>query len=136
MLSFALQGAIAEAAFMTGMERNSEVVQLAAYAPLLANVNHKGALCPTNLVIYDNSRYFCLRCLTTMLFSLSCAAIRAVSLHSRAGQCVRRNVYFALVAVHFVTGRHQSVARHWPAWHDLQQHWQLLWVLNVDAVSV
>ena len=42
---------------MTGMERNSEVVQLAAYAPLLANVNHKGALCPTNLVIYDNSRY-------------------------------------------------------------------------------
>jgi len=51
-----LQGAIAEAAFMTGMERNSEVVQLAAYAPLLANVNHKGALCPTNLVIYDNSR--------------------------------------------------------------------------------
>ena len=50
------QGAIAEAAFMTGMERNSEVVQLAAYAPLLANVNHKGALCPTNLIIYDNSR--------------------------------------------------------------------------------
>lgn len=41
---------------MTGMERNSEVVQLAAYAPLLANVNHKGALCPTNLIIYDNDR--------------------------------------------------------------------------------
>ena len=41
---------------MTGIERNSEVVQLAAYAPLLANVNHKGALCPTNLIIYDNHR--------------------------------------------------------------------------------
>ena len=41
---------------MTGIERNSQVVQLAAYAPLLANVNHKGALCPTNLIIYDNSR--------------------------------------------------------------------------------
>lgn len=53
-----LQGAVAEAAFMTGIERNSQVVQLAAYAPLLANVNHKGALCPTNLVIYDNSRAF------------------------------------------------------------------------------
>lgn len=51
-----LQGAVAEAAFMTGVERNSEVVQLAAYAPLLANVNHKGALCPTNLIIYDNHR--------------------------------------------------------------------------------
>ena len=42
---------------MTGMERNSEVVQLAAYAPLLAHVSHVGALCPTNLVIYDNHRY-------------------------------------------------------------------------------
>lgn len=41
---------------MTGMERNSEVVQLAAYAPLLANINHQGALCPTNLIIYDNHR--------------------------------------------------------------------------------
>lgn len=51
-----MQGAIAEAGFMTGMERNTEAVQLAAYAPLLANVNHKGALCPTNLVIYDNAR--------------------------------------------------------------------------------
>jgi hypothetical protein len=50
------QGAVAEAAFMTGIDRNSEVVQMAAYAPLLANVNHKGALCPTNLIIYDNSR--------------------------------------------------------------------------------
>ena len=47
---------------MTGMERNSEVVQLAAYAPLLANVNHKGALCPTNLIIYDNDRCAALCC--------------------------------------------------------------------------
>jgi hypothetical protein len=53
----AAQGAVAEAGFMTGMERNSEVVQLAAYAPLLANVAHTGALCPTNLVIYDNHRW-------------------------------------------------------------------------------
>ncbi|CAL8471543.1 g11085 [Coccomyxa elongata] len=53
-----IQGAVAEAAFMTGMERNSEVVQLAAYAPLLANINHQGALCPTNLIIYDNHRAF------------------------------------------------------------------------------
>lgn len=44
---------------MTGMERNSEVVQLAAYAPLLANINHQGALCPTNLIIYDNHRRGC-----------------------------------------------------------------------------
>lgn len=35
-----LRAAIGEAAFMVGMERNSDVVELAAYAPLFANVNH------------------------------------------------------------------------------------------------
>jgi alpha-L-arabinofuranosidase len=33
------KGAIAEAAFMTGLERNGDVVQMASYAPLLANVD-------------------------------------------------------------------------------------------------
>ena len=32
------QAAITEAAFMTGLERNADVVQMASYAPLLANV--------------------------------------------------------------------------------------------------
>lgn len=32
--------ALSEAAFMTGLERNADVVQLASYAPLLANVDH------------------------------------------------------------------------------------------------
>jgi len=32
-------GAIAEAAFMTGLERNGDVVRMASYAPLLANVD-------------------------------------------------------------------------------------------------
>ena len=34
-----LRGAISEAAFMTGLERNSDVVQLATYAPLFAHVD-------------------------------------------------------------------------------------------------
>ena len=33
------KGAIAEAAFLTGLERNGDVVQMASYAPLLADVN-------------------------------------------------------------------------------------------------
>jgi alpha-N-arabinofuranosidase len=33
------KGAIAEAAFMTGVERNADVVQMASYAPLLAHVD-------------------------------------------------------------------------------------------------
>ena len=34
-----LECALAEAAFMTGLERNAEVVRLASYAPLFANVD-------------------------------------------------------------------------------------------------
>lgn len=33
------RGAIAEAAYMTGLERNGDVVRMASYAPLMANVN-------------------------------------------------------------------------------------------------
>ena len=33
------KGAISEAAFMTGLERNGDVVQMASYAPLMANVD-------------------------------------------------------------------------------------------------
>src|SRR6266850_258004 len=36
-----LRGAIGEAAFMTGLERNSDVVVMASYAPLLVNLNHR-----------------------------------------------------------------------------------------------
>ena len=36
-----LQNALGEAAWMTGMERNSDIVALACYAPLFANVNNE-----------------------------------------------------------------------------------------------
>lgn len=51
-----LRGAIGEAAFMTGMERNSDIVALAAYAPLFCNDNHKRW--PVNLINFDSSRWF------------------------------------------------------------------------------
>jgi alpha-L-arabinofuranosidase len=51
-----LRGAIGEAAFMTGMERNSDVVVMAAYAPLFVNVNHKRW--PINLINFDSARAF------------------------------------------------------------------------------
>jgi len=51
-----LRGAIGEAAFMTGMERNSDVVIMAAYAPLFCNANHKRW--PINLINFDSTRAF------------------------------------------------------------------------------
>ena len=42
---------------MLGMERNARVIKMAAYAPLLVNVNHTTGSCPTNLVVFDNRRY-------------------------------------------------------------------------------
>jgi alpha-L-arabinofuranosidase len=49
-----LAGALGEAAFMTGMERNSDLVQLASYAPLFANVNDMQW--SPNLINYDSAR--------------------------------------------------------------------------------
>ena len=51
-----LAAALGEAAFMTGMERNSDVVELASYAPLFANVN--GIQWHPDLIYYDSSRCF------------------------------------------------------------------------------
>jgi alpha-L-arabinofuranosidase len=36
-----LRAAIGEAAFMTGLERNSDIVAMASYAPLFVNLNHR-----------------------------------------------------------------------------------------------
>jgi alpha-L-arabinofuranosidase len=51
-----MRGAIGEAAFMTGLERNADVVVMASYAPLFVNLNHKRW--PINLINFDSSRVF------------------------------------------------------------------------------
>jgi alpha-L-arabinofuranosidase len=51
-----LSAALGEAAFMTGMERNCDVVLMASYAPLFANVNNINW--HPDLIYYDNSRWF------------------------------------------------------------------------------
>jgi len=51
-----LRGAIGEAAFMTGMERNSDIVYMASYAPLFVNVNHRRW--NPNLINFDSSRVY------------------------------------------------------------------------------
>jgi alpha-N-arabinofuranosidase len=45
--------ALGDAAWMTGMERNSDIMILASYAPLLVNVNPRGPQWGTNLIGYD-----------------------------------------------------------------------------------
>jgi len=51
-----LRAAIGEAAFMTGMERNSDIVQMASYAPLLVNLNHR-AWNP-DLINFDSANWY------------------------------------------------------------------------------
>jgi len=41
---------------MTGLERNSDVVQMASYAPLLVNLNHR-AWNP-DLINFDSARWY------------------------------------------------------------------------------
>ena len=56
------RGAIAEAAFMTGLERNGDVVRLASYAPLLAHVDAwqwtPDAIWFDNLRSYGTANYY------------------------------------------------------------------------------
>ncbi|HWI57039.1 MAG TPA: alpha-L-arabinofuranosidase C-terminal domain-containing protein, partial [Bacillota bacterium] len=51
-----LRAAVGEAAFMIGMERNSDVVSMASYAPLFANVNYKKW--NPDLINFDSSRAY------------------------------------------------------------------------------
>jgi alpha-L-arabinofuranosidase len=51
-----LRAAVGEAAFMTGMERNSDVVIMASYAPLFANVNYKKW--NPDLINFDGARVY------------------------------------------------------------------------------
>jgi alpha-N-arabinofuranosidase len=45
--------ALGDAAWMTGMERNSDLIVMAAYAPLLVNVSPGGMEWPTDLIGFD-----------------------------------------------------------------------------------
>jgi alpha-L-arabinofuranosidase len=47
------EAALGDAAWMTGMERNSDVIIMAAYAPLFVNVNPGGMQWETDLIGYD-----------------------------------------------------------------------------------
>ena len=51
-----LAGALAEAAFMTGLERNADIVSMASYAPLFANVNAENW--NPNLIYFNNSQVY------------------------------------------------------------------------------
>jgi alpha-L-arabinofuranosidase len=48
-----MSGALGDAAWMTGMERNSDLVVLSSYAPLFVNVNPGGMQWPTDLIGFD-----------------------------------------------------------------------------------
>jgi alpha-L-arabinofuranosidase len=50
--------ALGDAAWLTGLERNSDLVVMEAYAPLLVNVNPRGSQWPTNLIGYNGLTSF------------------------------------------------------------------------------
>lgn len=57
-----LRAALAEAAFMTGLERNSDLVKMASYAPLFVNVNNRAwnpdAICFDGENSYGTPSYY------------------------------------------------------------------------------
>lgn len=53
-----MKAALADAAWMTGMERNSDLIQMQAYAPLLVNVNAGARQWRPDLIGYDTLHCF------------------------------------------------------------------------------
>jgi alpha-L-arabinofuranosidase len=53
-----MQAALGDAAWLTGLERNSDLVVLSCYAPLLVNVNEGARQWGTNLIGYDALQSF------------------------------------------------------------------------------
>ncbi len=53
-----LAAALGDAAWLTGLERNSDLVIMVAYAPLFVNVNPGASQWPTNLIGYDAIRSY------------------------------------------------------------------------------
>ncbi|KAK3004193.1 hypothetical protein RJ639_018907 [Escallonia herrerae] len=51
-----LLGALAEASFLIGLERNSDVVEMASYAPLFLNVNDRKAV--ADAIVFNSSQVF------------------------------------------------------------------------------
>jgi alpha-N-arabinofuranosidase len=92
-----LKNAIAEAAYMTGLERNGDIVRMASYAPLLAKRNH--TQWKTDMIFFDNNNV----CLTPnyhvqKIFSLNQGNVyfdKIVNLDSNdttaAASCVQDN---------------------------------------------
>ena len=50
--------ALGDSAWMTGLERNSDLIVMASYAPLLVNVNPGGMQWPTDLIGYDSLKSY------------------------------------------------------------------------------
>jgi len=50
--------ALGDAAWMTGMERNSDLIVMASYAPLFVNVNPGAMQWPTDLIGYDAAKAY------------------------------------------------------------------------------
>lgn len=49
---------LGDAAWMTGLEKNSDLIVMASYAPLLVNINPGGMQWPTDLIGYDSLKSY------------------------------------------------------------------------------
>jgi len=80
-----LFNALAEAAYMTAMERNGDVIHMASYAPLIANVKHTSW--NPNLIYFDNNtvmhtaNYYVQKMFSTHMGNLYYANVVAFKVH-------------------------------------------------------
>jgi len=71
--------ALGDAAFLTGLERNSDIVVMAAYAPLFVNVNPGGMQWSSDLIGYDASSSYGSPSYYTQVMFRSCLGDRTLT---------------------------------------------------------
>ncbi len=71
--------ALGDAAFLTGLERNSDVVVMSAYAPLFVNVNPGGMQWSSDLIGYDTSTSYGSPSYYTQVMFASCLGDHTVN---------------------------------------------------------
>ncbi|MDO4294944.1 MAG: alpha-L-arabinofuranosidase C-terminal domain-containing protein [bacterium] len=86
-----LDGALSEAAFLTGVERNADVVVLASYAPLFARVNY--AQWSPDMIWFDEiSSYATPSYYVQQMYSLNCGTI-TLDMEGQEKELAKAGVY-------------------------------------------
>jgi alpha-N-arabinofuranosidase len=137
------RSALAEAAFMTGLERNADLVNMASYAPLLAHVDGwqwtPDLIWFDNLQSYGSPNYYVQKLFSTnrgtnvLPITMNTAVVAGQdSLYASA--CIDKNTNELIIKIANTIGKEQSVSFNLAGWKNTDAR-ATIWVLKSDEMN-